>query len=1166
MDTSQLERFAKYARQELIQQVATKLKAVLVDNSLARRENAKAVQILEKDIKKDGEEQVIDKVAYIWFNRFCALRFMDIKGYNKHKVLSPADVSQFQPEIFADAKSGFFDNDIVDSKIQERIQGLFIGDVKSLDPQNEAYRLLIVSVCNYWHKSMPYMFQKISDYTELLMPDDLLSGGSILAYTREAMLPINCEDVEVLGWLYQYYISERKDEVFTNLQKKNVKINTENIPAATQLFTPNWIVRYLVQNSLGRLWLLNRPQSSIIEQMEYYIPSEEKDIDYVKINSAEEIKICDPACGSGHMLVYAFDLMYSIYEEEGINPQDIPILILKNNLFGIEIDERAGELAAFALAMKAREKDKNYFKYNAQPNICVLENVEFSEDILAPLLQDIDSLEAEEIKYALNIFAEAKNFGSLIEPDFKLLDNIKILFEKKNTLSSLFTGYLDSSIELFYKQIEYLRTKYHIVVANPPYMGSKGMNNQLSNWLKLKYEDAKSDLFSAFIVRNTRLAKPKGFLGFMTPFVWMFISSYEKLRTFIIENKTITSLIQLEYSGFAGATVPICTFTLSNNFNENYKGGYIRLADFRGAENQAPKALEAIRDKNSTWFYRSSQNNFSKIPTSPIAYWVSEQMLKAFDDGINLASIAKPRQGLATGCNDMFLRSWHEVTIDRISFNSNSQDEADLSQKKWFPCTKGGSFRRWYGNNIYIVNWENDGYEIKNFKDEHGKVRSRPQNTQFYFKSGLSWTAISSSLFSLRFVPIGSLFETKGPMCFVEDEYKFYLLALYNTLIMQEFLSIISPTLDYHEGPLGRTPVIINEDRAVDINKNTSKLLSLSKSDWDSYETSWDFTLPPLLTSEFKKGSIEESYKALREHWANITKEMQRLEEKNNRIFIDIYGLSEELTSEVPLKEISLTCNPYYRYGDKKSEAELEKELLADTMKEFISYAVGCMFGRYSIDKEGLILANQGEGLNEFKDKVENISYNPDDDNVIPILSEKWFEDDIERRFKEFVSVLFDKEQVERNINFIEQALNTDNKAKYSLRDYFIKEFYSHHVKTYKKHPIYWLFSSPKGTFNAITYMHRHKPDTLSVLLNNYLRELIKKLISKKDELEKKIIAEPNNVKLTKEINTITSQIKELEDYERDVIYPLATQKIEIDLDDGVKVNYAKFGKALKKL
>jgi type II restriction/modification system DNA methylase subunit YeeA len=1148
METAKLKKFAQFARRSLLEQVSAKLKLVLAENSAARRERAEAIKKLEEAIKGHGKEQVIERVAYIWFNRFCALRFMDVNRYTRIGVVSPAE-GQFQPEILAEAKMGHIDEEMVHDKVRQQIIALLDGKAPSRDPQGEAYRLLVVAACNFWNKAMPFLFQRIDDYTELLMPDDLLSGSSILAYTREAMTPDACEDVEVIGWLYQFYISEKKDEVFDGL-KKNKKITPENIPAATQLFTPHWIVRYLVENSLGRLWLLNRPGSKLIEQMDYYIKPEQTETDFLRIAKPEEIKICDPACGSGHMLTYAFDLLYAIYEEEGYEPAEIPEKILTNNLYGIEIDERAGELAAFALTMKARAKQRRFFNKGVKPNICVLENVHFDGNELKDYMDFVGrDLFTAPLQTTLRQFEEADNFGSLIRPDVPDVEGILRILESKNGSGQLFISMTHQKVLQALRQADYLSPKYHVVIANPPYMGGKGMNGRLAVWLKDNYADVKSDLFSAFIVRNTEMTLPKGQLGFMSPFVWMFISSYEKLRSFLINQKTITSLVQLEYSGFDGATVPICTFTVENAHRPDFKGGYVRLSDFRGSENQGPRTLEAIKNPDCGWFHRASASDFKKIPGNPIAYWVSEAVRRAYD-GSKVSDNYEVKEGLGTRDDSTFLRQFWEVEHKSIRFSP-------IDHQKWVPVDKAGGFRKWYGSIGEVMNWEDDGKDIRNFP------KSCIRNTRYFFKHAIGWGKVGSGITSFRLRNDSFAFVDAAPSAFGGNLQS--LLAQLNSNVIKKLLSIQGGTLNVTVGVANSLPLT---DAMVGTLPNDA--IALSKADWDSFETSWAFTSLPLFSPDHHQPTLKATYQNLNAHWREMTLEMQRLEEENNRIFIKAYGLQDELKPEVPLNEITLTCNPHYRYGNDKNEDELESLLLADTMRELVSYAVGCMFGRYALEKPGLILANQGETIADYLKRIPEPSFTADDDNVIPMLDGDWFTDDIAERFRKFLRVAFGDEHYEANLKFVEQGLNIKDKRNYSIRDYFLGEFYTDHVKRYKKRPIYWLFSSPKGSFNALIYMHRYRPDTVSVVLNDYLREFRTKLTSHKNHLEAVSISASSSqgekTKALKEIEKITKMIAEMEEYERDVLYPLATEQVEIDLDEGVKVNYPKLGAALKKI
>jgi type II restriction/modification system DNA methylase subunit YeeA len=1161
MDTSKLKKFAQFARRQLREQVTAKLKLVLAQDSPARRESPEAVQKLEGQIKACSKDQVIEQVAYTWFNRFCALRFMDVNRYNRIGVVSPAE-GQFQPEILAEAKMGYVDEEMVPEQTRKQIFALLDGSAPSPEPQAEAYPLLVVAVCNDYHRIMPYLFERIDDYTELLMPDDLLSGNSILAYTREAMTPEACEDVEVIGWLYQFYISEKKDEVFAAL-KKNKKITPENIPAATQLFTPHWIVRYLVENSLGRLWMLNRPQSKLIDQMDYFIKPEQVETDFLKVSSPEELKICDPACGSGHMLTYAFDLLYAIYEEEGYEPTEIPEKILTQNLYGIEIDRRAGELAAFALTMKAREKQRRFFRKPVQPNICVLQAIRFEDGELKDYMDFIGrDLFTAPLLETLHQFREADNFGSLIRPTVTDVGDVLALLEEKDVAGQLLLYKTHEKALQVLQQADYLSPKYHVVIANPPYMGGRGMNEKMSVWAKETYPNSKADLFAMFIERNLDLAQKQGLVAMVTMQSWMFLSSYEKLRARILNNATILSMSHLgarAFDSIGGEVVSTTAFVIENSRLTDLKGAYLRLTE-GNSESEKDKELKAKRSNP----FLASASDFKQIPGCPIAYWASDALIKAFTLYPRLSSIGKPRQGLATTDNDRFLRFWYEIKQSNSYFKARSAVEALSTGARWFPCQKGGGYKKWYGNNEYVVNWENDGEAIKLIViKRYGNASKRVANESFYFQSGITWSTLSSSSLAMRFVPRGHIFETKGAMCFFDEDHLLKIaLGFCNSNIVNLLLECISPTLDFHEGPIGNIPIPVIKSEIIE--NNVDRCIEISKSDWSSYETSWDFTILALLHTDYRQLTLKKAYVNLRDCWQSITDEIQQLEEENNLKFIEAYNLQYERSPDVPLNEITLTFNPHYRYGGNKTEAELEALLLADTMKEFISYAVGCMFGRYSLDKPGLILANQGETIDDYRKLVPNSTFPADEDNVIPMLDGDWFPDDIAERFRKFLRVTFGEEHYEENLKFLENAIGKD------IRKYFLRDFYNDHVRRYKKRPIYWLFSSPKGTFNALIYMHRYRPDTVSVVLNDYLREFRTKLTAHKHHLEQVSISESasasEKTKALREIENLNKMIEELEDYERDVLYPLATEQVEIDLDDGVKVNYGKFGAALKKV
>ncbi|QFY90724.1 BREX-1 system adenine-specific DNA-methyltransferase PglX [Magnetovirga frankeli] len=1239
METLKLKRFAQYARRSLMEQVSAKLKHVLAENSAARRERAEAIKKLEEAIKGHGKEQVIERVAYIWFNRFCALRFMDVNRYTRIGVVSPAE-GQFQPEILAEAKMGHIDEEMVHDKVRQQIFALLDGKAPSRDPQGEAYRLLVVAACNFWNKAMPFLFQRIDDYTELLMPDDLLSGNSILAYTREAMTPDACQDVEVIGWLYQFYISEKKDEVFDGL-KKNKKITPENIPAATQLFTPHWIVRYLVENSLGRLWLLNRPGSKLVEKMDYYIKPEEdlttkntndtkiekeenfrdfrafrgSEKDFLVVNSPEEIKICDPACGSGHMLTYAFDLLYAIYEEEGYEPAEIPEKILTNNLYGVEIDERAGELAAFALTMKARAKQRRFFNKGVKPNICVLENVHFDEGELKEYMDVVGrDLFSAPLQTTLRQFEEADNFGSLIRPDVTDVDGMLRILESKNLSGQLFISMTHQKVLQALRQADYLSPKYHVVIANPPYMGRKSMNLSLKKFAQSEYQDNKLDAFAMFIERSVELVKKSGYISMLTMQSWMFLSSYKALRQHLLNSTTIQTLAQFGSRAFdtiGGGVVSTAAFVTKNAVDVGFKGVYLQLTDGESETEKQSMLLQRLDLR-----YTASANDFKRVDGSPISYWLPEAGRRAFEQGDPIEKIAEPRQGMATTDNNQFLRLWQEVSFKKIGFGCSSTGEAVKSGKKWFPYNKGGSFRKWYGNHEYVVNYENDGFELKSVVKEKYREKDYAQgfsdekwdklievwvlkNQHSYFLPALTWSFVSSSAFGVRRSDAGFIFDVGGSSAFPPsnrmNEFTSYLCSK----VAYFFMSALNPTLNFQVENVAALPVM--NDAVAKISKQVSAVaetaVALARVDWNIYETSWDFTSLPLLYPDNRQSTLKATYQKLRAHWREMTLEMQRLEQENNRIFIDAYGLQAELTPEVPLNEITLTCNPHYRYGNDKSEDELEALLLADTMRELVSYAVGCMFGRYALDKPGLILANQGETIEDYYKKIFNHEkhelhekenqenfrdfrafrgsclFPADDDNVIPMLDGDWFTDDIAERFRKFLRVAFGDEHYEANLQFVEKALGKNGKAR-DIRDYFLKDFYTDHVKRYKKRPIYWLFSSGSGksggNFNALIYMHRYRPDTVSVVLNDYLREFRTKLTSHKNHLEAVSISASSSqgekTKALKEIEKTTKMIAEMEEYEREVLYPLATEQVEIDLDDGVKVNYPKLGAALKKI
>lgn len=1168
MDTSKLKKFAQYARRSLQEQVSNRLNTVLEKESAARRENPKAVAELEEQIRLTDKTQVIEKVAYIWFNRFCALRFMDVNGYTPIRIVSP-EAGQFQPAILAEAKMGHMDSKVVPDETQQQVMALLDGSATSQDPQGEAYRLLLVAACNSYHRSMSYLFERIADYTELLIPEDLLSGNSILSYVQQAMTPDACKDVEIIGWLYQFYISEKKDDVFESL-KKNKKITPENIPAATQLFTPHYIVRYLVENSLGRLWMLNNPDSTLIKKMNYYIKPVEAETDFLKIEKPEELKICDPACGSGHMLSYAYDLLYAIYEEEGTDPSKIPEKILTHNLYGIELDERAGELASFALSMKAaggnpfeeKSNHRRFFRKPVEPNICILENVDLQVSELKEYMEFAGrDLFTPELQTTLRQFDEADNFGSLIRPACGDVAEIREQLTAKSKDVPLLLGEIHKDVLLALKQADFLTPKYHVVVANPPYMGGKGMNPLLKKFASDNYKNSKSDLYAMFIERSLGLVQNHGMVGMITMQSWMFLSSYEAMRTSLLSHNTLMCMAHLgarSFDSIGGEVVSTTAFVFLKAHYSMYKGCFQRLIDgnCEAEKNSSMLAKEPI--------YTSSADDFDKVPGSPITYWVSGCVRNIFDIKENtVAKIANPNQALVTGNTERYIRRWTEVSQTRIGYGIQSREDSINSLKKWFPYNKGGDYRNWYGNCDHVVNWENDGQELQTTLHPSGKrIWAHNFVLESIFKEALVWSKISTGKPCFRYSPDGFLYDDASGVCSYSENKGLLLLGLFCSKVNILVQSLLNPTLNIQPANLRNIP-LPPPDVNVSVNHVTSAI-EIAKSDWDSYETSWSFERNPLIITSTNNSSLSEVYNEVRAAWDSKTSAMQKVEEQNNQEFIEAYGLESELSPNVEIQDVTLTCNPFYRYQSVKDDNERKRKLLEDTVLEFISYAVGCMFGRYSLDKPGLILANQGDTLENYLKQIPQPSFMPDQENVIPILEDSWFGDDIVDRFRQFLKVTFGEEHFEENLSFIEKAIGKD------IRKFFVKDFYTDHLKRYKKRPIYWLFSSPKGTFNALIYMHRYRPDTASVVLNDYLREFSTKLGEEKKRQEQISISASasagEKTKAIKQIDKLNKMLDEIDEYERDVLFPLATKQQKIELDDGVKHNYKLFGKALKKV
>lgn len=1166
MDTKPLERFATWARRELLSVVDAQASTVLADGSVPRTEHPETVRRLESQIENHGRQHIIDKVAHTWFNRIIALRFMDVRGYNGAGIVSPVQGQEDgQPEILSDAKRGNLDSDVITSnRTEDAILGLIDGTRYSTDAEGEAYAILLTQYCRYWHKFMPFMFEREGDYTELLVPANLLADGALLSRVRKVLTQEVCEDVEVIGWLYQFYISERKEEVFAGF-KQNKKAGADELPAATQLFTPHWIVRYLVENSIGRLWMLNRPESRLIDQMDYYIAPLDDGTDFLKISGPEDLTVIDPACGSGHMLTYAFDLLYAIYEEEGYAPSDIPGLILSNNLYGTEIDPRAGALAAFALTMKARAKQRTFFNRRIQPQICVIEPIFFTPN-------EIDWLTAEQSdedvnEEFFNHFEQAETLGSLIQPDAQQTMRLRTMLEKTNVEEDiLYTGTLDRAQKLVH-QAEILSNWYTVVVTNPPYMGSNNMNGCLSEFAKDSFPNSKSDLFAMFIERAIEMITPRGYMAQVTMQSWMFLSSFDKLRKSLALRTSIESLLHMDNMVMRIAFGTNATVWKVAGSPENSGSfTYIEMSDLDDENIPTKFPADNLRNRGAggSFVFRHSMNDFNAIPGSPIAYWLSEPVREVFHHE-PLARIFSTRLGLSTANNDRFLRYWWEVSNNRVEYGSNDRHTAELSKMPWFPYQKGGAFRKWYGNLELLVNWERDGYEIRNFADERtGRIRSHNYNLDYIFQPGITWTDITSAENAFRVMDRGQLFDGRGSSGFANSEKQLpVLLGVLNSTSFRTIKTAINPTLSLNVGEVARTPLPdIREEEAKNIASNVKILEATSRDDWNSTETSWDFIRPSWL------GEGCASLAACITEWSHQQRttalEQKEREAENNRFVAELYGLENEVPVNVTLSKVSLTRNVEFRYGPGKTAEEYTSLERADVATELVSYAVGCIFGRYSLDEPGLILANQGEQLRDYLAKVPEPTFTPDADNVIPVVDDGWFKDDIVERFREFLRVTFGAEHFEENLRFVEESLGVR-----TLRDYFItkngkSKFYEEHVKRYKKRPIYWMFSSPKGSFNALIYMHRYTPSTVSTVLNEYLREYRSKLEVALTDAEN--AATGGSAKDQKEADRLRRVLVELAEYEHDVLYPLATRQLPINLDDGVLVNYLRFGRALKNI
>ena len=1169
LDKSALKDFAIKARRKLKERVElqAKLMGFYEDNRAVNYEfeddrqvkingeffSKKQVETLQREIKSKGYENLIDEVAYTWFNRFIALYYMEVNGYseNNFNIISNIDnLNQFAVSVSSQLKDA--EKQTVISAVQN-------------NNQDTIFKTLLIHQCNVMNKKLPFLFEQIQDYTELLFPQGMNSADSVI----KEMLSLdksNWQVVEIIGWLYQYYIAERKDEVFADL-KKGKKISKEDIPAATQIFTPKWIVKYMVENSVGKIWLEARPNEELQSKFKYYLESAEQEDDVKEklkeiINkniSPEDIKVLDPACGSGHILVTAFEVLYQIYKSAGYMEDEIAKLILTKNLYGLDICDRASQLAQLAVIMKAREYDKDISSKVVELNITSIQDTNwFDSRVKECLMNGVTNqlLAQAQIDLLQKTFKDAKEYGSILdvkEFDFNFWEERLYALQTLNMglLYSDITEQLREKLPQLIKQARIMQQQYECVISNPPYMGNKGMSSKLSEYVKKNYKTTKTDFFAVFMEKNYHYTKKNGYTSMITQPSWLFLSSFEDLRTQILDNQNITSLLHMG-RGIFGIDFGSCAFTFRKANLKNYNGSYFRLHQrtfqYINPEDIANLYLTAKQNHDFVFafssykanaddnekeeienskplkiYYQAKQTDFHSIPGAPIAYWASDRVREIFKKEKLLSNSASPKQGIKTGENERFLRLWYEVNFSKISFDSG--------QQKWYPCNKGGEYRKWYGNNDYVLNWGNDGFEIKNFKDANGKLRSRPQNIQYFFKENLTWSVISSTNFGIRYCPKNFTFESSGSGIFLSATIIKYYLGLLTTKIVFKFLEMLNPTMGFQAGDISNIPVILTNNTTITdaINAITEDCISISKDDWDSFETSWDFEQHPLL--RFKEnGKVEDSFNKWKEYKQEQFNKLKANEEELNRLFIEIYGLQDEMTPEVDDKDITVALADELR-----------------DIKSLLSYAVGCMFGRYSLDEKGLIFAG-----GEF-DKNKYQTLEVDEDGILPILSDTWFDDDIIEEFKRFLKKAFGELYFNENMQYIADVLGRkgSESAEDRIRTYFLKDFYKDHLQIYKKRPIYWMFTSGKEkAFNALIYLHRYDKTTLSRIRKDYLHEFQNKLDNAIQRAENE-----GNVKLTSLYSKYQTECLEFDRKIKD----LADEQIELDLDDGVKVNYAKF-------
>ena len=1145
MDKNAIKKYAVWARNELIERVSQKadqyeISADADPNAdavhgvlLTPSEKNQRVSLITK-VKDKGMDQVIEEVAYTWFNRFAALHFMEVNNYLPSKVRVFTDSEgAFKPEILAEA-------------IHLEMDGLDMEKVYALKDTNDneaLFKYLIITQCNALSSVLPEMFQKIADYSELLFPDNLLREGSVI----ERMISDipekdwNVEkggQIEIIGWLYQYYISEKHDKVVDPLHGKVVAKN--EIPAATQLFTTDWVVRYIIDNSVGRYWIERNPNSNLKNELEYFVVPKDGVIPTVNEKTTpEQLTVFDPCMGSAHFGVYAFDVLMKIYTEYGYTEREAAASIVQNNLFGLDIDERAAQLASFAIMMKAMQYDKRFLKRDIQPHFYEIKESNHVDSFTIDYFTNGNDKLKNDIQSIIEETRDAKEYGSIIQ--IKPVD-FGALFARFEEIEGDVNLYKDMALDTLLplvREAKILSDKYAVVATNPPYLNK--FDAKLKKYIADNYADYKGDLFSVFVYRNFGFCEENGYSGFMTPMVWMFIKTYEPLRNYVLKNKAITTLIQFEYSAFEEATVPICSFVLKNEKTES-KGEYFRLFDFTGGmEIQRKKVKEALANPDCGYFYESTQSNFSKIPGSPVAYWVSDRGLAAFQQKL-LMDVADTKTGMQTCDNNRFLRLWFEVNYDTSCLH-NANSEITFSGVKWVPYNKGGDFRKWYGNQEYVLNWEEDGREAKEYAISLYKCVTRTiKNIPYFYRETISWSKISSGNIAFRYYPNGFIFDVAGCCMYSEKVSLYRLLGLLNSKIAKYYLTMLSPTINFEAGHVNSIPVFM-DSLTPQIEAIVKKCIELSKNDWDSFETSWDFHKHPLIR---KATTIADAFTKWQSECDNRFNRLKSNEEELNRIFINIYGLQGELKPEEEDKDVTVR------------KADIGRDI-----RSFVSYAVGCMMGRYSLDVEGLAYAGGDWDSSKFK------TFIPDKDAIIPITDDEYFKDDIVGRFVDFVRTVYGTDTLKENLKFIADALDEKGATPCEvIRNYFLNDFYKDHCKIYQKRPIYWLFDSgKKNGFKCLVYMHRYQPDTIARIRTDYVHEQQARYRTAISDLERHIsgASTSDRVRQNNQLEKLKDQAEETRLYE-EKIHHLADQMISIDLDDGVKHNYAIFQDVLAKI